>query len=167
LAAEEITIKRYRCVCPLPGCCGKGRSWISQEDKIPEVCCWCKRHTWNKLQLPSSAKRVTIKRYRCTCEQPRCSASWISQAHELPARCAWCKSPAWNGPKKKQKVLFGKDVVALALAHGATSMTITSTDANGNAVGAPLTIALPAKKAQPSKCATITLPKPRKVRNIE
>jgi hypothetical protein len=176
LPAEEITVKRYRCVCKRPNCPGKRRPWLSKEDKIPEQCSWCKRPTWGKreLQFHLDYEQVTIKRYRCICEQPRCIAkigkgrSWISKTHELPARCNWCKSPNWNGHKKKQKSVVSKQVIEAALARGATSITITNTDASGNAIGTPLTIALPVKKAQPAKGkkpAIITLPKPRKVRN--
>lgn len=58
MAAEEVTLKRYRCVCGLPGCPGKGRPWISFEDKIPERCSWCKRRTWNHSE--KSPKTIAL-----------------------------------------------------------------------------------------------------------
>ena len=123
-----------------------------------------------------SVEKITKAVNRCTCDLPDCIGRdpqtgqprpWDSETEAIPKRCSWCKRRNWNGRKKKQKVLFGEDVVALAIARGATSMTVTNTDASGNAVGTPLTIPLPAKKVQPSKRAKIALPKPKKVRSIE
>lgn len=117
MAAEEITVKRYRCTCNLPKCPGKGQPWLSKEDKIPTRCKWCGRYTW-------------------------------------------------NGKDKKSPVR--RQIMDAALASGATAITITSTDASGKTVSAPLTIALPVKKDKPAKRrAAITLPKPRKVRSTE
>ena len=120
MAAKEITIKRYRCVCERPNCPGKGRPWISEEDKIPERCCWCKHRTW-------------------------------------------------NGKNVRKKSLVGQQVIEAALSSGATSITLTNTDASGKVIGMPMTIPLPKKatKASTRSSASIALPKPRKVRGIE
>jgi hypothetical protein len=163
LSVEEISVQRYRCVCPLPNCPGNGKSWISMADKVPKVCPQCKR------LAQVIAKEVTVQRYRCVCPLPNCPGngkSWISKADKVPPRCKWCHRYSWNGQDKRSPVR--PKVINAALARGATTITITSTDASGKQVSAPLVIHLPAKKDNAAARRTaIVLPKPKRVRSIE
>ncbi len=47
MSATKITQTRYECRCELAGCPGNGKSWISEDDHIPERCRFCGRRTWN------------------------------------------------------------------------------------------------------------------------
>ena len=47
MSVKETTKKVWRCICELPDCIGKGKPWLSKDDKIPKRCSWCKKHGWN------------------------------------------------------------------------------------------------------------------------
>jgi hypothetical protein len=57
MSANKINITRYRCVCDLPDCPGKGKPWISKDNTIPERCTYCGRRTWNS---PDKRKNVFL-----------------------------------------------------------------------------------------------------------
>ena len=56
-----------------------------------------------------SVERITVTRYRCTCELPDCAGKgqpWISNDHMIPERCAHCGRRTWNGKDKRKNVFL-------------------------------------------------------------
>ena len=56
-----------------------------------------------------SAERISVTRYKCTCELPDCPGqgkSWISNDHMVPERCAHCGRRTWNGGDKRRNVFI-------------------------------------------------------------
>ena len=47
MSVEKITLTRYQCTCDLTDCPGKGKTWVSKDDHIPDRCAFCGRRTWN------------------------------------------------------------------------------------------------------------------------
>jgi hypothetical protein len=47
MSVKVITKKVNECRCELDDCIGKGKPWLSKDERIPTRCNWCHRYTWN------------------------------------------------------------------------------------------------------------------------
>ena len=139
---ESVTKVVNRCVCELPDCPGKREPWFSKDDKIPARCRWCKSTNWNG-QGDRRRKNATSRWMRIRVCEHCGGTDWVQDSFGAMV-CAHCVKITKPAIQPKPKPAEKK---------------------TGHALGCKCTLCWMAHAKKPS--ATITLPKPRKVRNPE
>ena len=155
---EKITTTAYLCLCELPGCPGKGKSWTSRV--IPRRCRWCRRTSWNGVDR----RRKGWRQPSLPAPDPSALiADQKSGQGTVNSGQAGAKSP-------------GQQTNAVATTGG--RVTIARPAGTGHALGCKCTVCqmqagveagrkLRGPRRQVQVGGVVTLPRPQKVRHIE